>query len=69
MKRHYSNRYARHLAGISNTRSYTRGQSDNKVEVIVLGNFIKSDNSIKLMTTQSPLLRNFLNIMSNRTSQ
>jgi len=37
------------------------GKNDKKVEVIVLGNFIKSDNSIKLMTTQSPLFQDFLN--------
>ena len=37
------------------------GKNDNKVEIIALGNLIKSDNSIKLMTTQSPLFRNFLN--------
>ena len=36
------------------------GNDNNKVEIIALGNLIKSDNSIKLMTTQNPLFQNFL---------
>ena len=36
------------------------GKDDTKVEIIAHGNFIKSDNSIKIMTTQNPLFQDFL---------